>query len=145
MLANYIDERYIRTNVSCKNWQDAIRAGANLLLQEACIEPRYIEAIIRHHMELPYMVIAPGIMLAHARSEEGARAVGLSMITLAEPIAFGSELNDPVKLVITLATTDGKKHMKLLSSLMEFLMKEELVRRLMAAKEVAEAVSIIKS
>ncbi len=145
MLANYIGERCIRTNVNCKNWQDAVRAGADLLLQAACIEPRYIEAIIRHHRELPYMVIAPGIMLAHARSEEGALAVGISMITLADPIVFGSELNDPVKLVITLATTDGEKHMELLASLMEFLMKEELVRRLMAAKDVAEAVTIIKS
>ncbi len=32
------------------------------------------------------MVIAPGIMLAHARSEEGALAVGISMITLAFPM-----------------------------------------------------------
>lgn len=93
---------------------------------------------------MPYMVVAPGIMLAHARPECGAHTIGINLMTLANPINFGSELNDPVKFVITLATPDDKSHVKLLEALMAFLMEPNLLERFLSSKTVEEAIEILR-
>jgi len=49
--------------------------------------------------------------------------VGMSIITLATPVEFGSESNDPVKLVISFGGVDNKSHIGMLQELAEFLME----------------------
>ncbi len=144
MLEAFMDEEDVLLNVSCGDWQEALDKGAAPLLRRQVIEPSYVEAIKRNHREMPYMVIAPGIMLAHARPECGAKAIGLTLMTLEEPVEFGSELNDPVKLVITLATPDDKSHVKMLEALTEFLMDSDKLEAFGKAATAEEALDIMR-
>ncbi|WDU82798.1 PTS sugar transporter subunit IIA [Caloramator sp. Dgby_cultured_2] len=89
------------------------------------------------------MVIAPGIVLAHARPENGVKKLSMSLITLKNPINFGSELNDPVKLIITLAAIDSKTHLKALSQLMNLLMNTDDLNIIINAKSKEEVLNII--
>ena len=135
MLGEYISPGGLMLQEVCWDWEECIDCGAAPLLRCAAILPSYPEAIKRSHREMgPYMVIAPGIMLAHARPEAGAVAVGLSILTLREPVVFGSEHNDPVRLVITLATPDAESHVKMLEALSEFLMTDGMVEQLMSVE-----------
>lgn len=144
MLSEYVKEKDLQMGFTCRSWQEAIEVAAKPLLEAGIIEERYVETIKQNHREMgAYMVVAPHIMLAHARPECGAKGLGLTFTTLAEPVPFGSELNDPVKLVITLATPDDKSHVKLLESLMQFLLQSEALAKLMAAREPSEAYDII--
>ena len=146
MLEKYIDLDGIVLKACCCNWQEAIDQGAEPLLKRGVILPAYVDSIKKNHQELgPYMVIAPGIMLAHARPECGAKGLGLTVLTLENPIVFGSEMNDPVTLVITLATPDDMSHLHMLEALMDFLMCPELVAKLIAADTPAEALDILKN
>lgn len=145
MLADFLTCDYIRLNVACDNWKDAVKAGTDLLLEKKCIEPSYLDAIIHHHENFgPYMVVAPGIVLAHARPEDGAKKVSISLVTLKEPIVFGNITNDPVKLVFTFATTDNKVHLSLLASLMELLSNQKDMQAIMSASQVSSVIDIIK-
>ena len=144
MLEEFVDEESVQIDVPCSSWQEALDTGAAPLLKKGIIEPSYVEAIKRNHREMPYMVIAPGIMLAHARPECGAKAIGLTLMTLEEPVEFGSELNDPVKLVITLATPDDKSHVKMLEALMEFLMNSDKLEAFEKAATAEEALDIMR-
>lgn len=146
MLAEYLKEGGVRLNVSCGDWKEAVKAGTDLLLRQGAVENAYLDAIIRHHEEMgPYMVVAPGLMLAHARPEEGVKKMGLSLVTLKEPVVFGSETNDPVKLVITLATTDNQAHLALLEELMELLSNERDMQRIHAASDLQEIAAVLDS
>ena len=71
-------------------------------------------------------------------------ALGLTILTLREPVVFGSEQNDPVRLVITLATPDEKSHMRMLEELSEFLMTDGMADRLMAAESVTSAENLFQ-
>lgn len=144
MLDKFVTPEDVMLQESCKDWEDAIDRGTAPLLQRKIIEPSYVEAIKNNHRQMPYMVIAPGIMLAHARPEAGAHAVGITLMTLAEPVEFGNELNDPVKFVITLATPDNKSHVKLLEALTAFLMNPELLEKFLSAKTADEAIGVLK-
>ena len=105
-----LDNIYCKTNLQADSWQDSIRKAANLLLQENCIEERYIDSMINSVLKYgPYIVIDQGIALAHARPDDGVLKTGIAIATLAPSIIFGTE-NDPVKLMIVLAASGDDEH-----------------------------------
>lgn len=91
----------------------------------------------------PYMVIAPGIAIPHARPEDGALAVGLSLITLDTPVNFGNPENDPVSLVICLCSTDSESHLDALARLVSLLEDKSNVDGILDAADVSEVMDLI--
>jgi mannitol/fructose-specific phosphotransferase system IIA component (Ntr-type) len=81
----------------------------------------------------PYIVIAPGIALAHGRPSEAVLEIGLSLVTLAEPVIFGNEANDPVRLVIGLCAIDHSSHIDIMAELATFLGDSSSVNNLLNA------------
>lgn len=144
MLTDLLTADVIRLHVGCDNWREAVKSGTDLLVDKNCVEPRYQQAIVGNHETLgPYMVIAPGIMLAHARPEDGVKKLAMSLVTLKEPVAFGNKTNDPVKLLITLAAPNRNSHLTALSQLMELLMNAEDIRSIMDATKKEAVLAII--
>jgi PTS system ascorbate-specific IIA component len=139
-----LNKDVIKLNVKCLDWKDAIRKGSEILINKGFVEERYTEAILDNFEKFgSYMVIVPGIVLSHARPEEGVKKFSVSLMTLKDPVEFGSEMNDPVKLVITLAAIDSEAHMKVIKKLMELLMNAEDLNKLMNSEEVEEIIEII--
>src|SRR5699024_10692681 len=126
-------------------WEEAVRYGGNLLKSEGVIEQRYIDMMIQTVKELgPYIVIAPGIAMPHASSKEGVNKIGISLITLKEPIKFGNQENDPVSIVVTLATIDHTSHLRALSELVSYLGNDKFVSKILSASTVEEVKHILE-
>ncbi len=139
MLADYIDSSMIKLQVKAESWQDAVRLGGELLLSAGKCEQRYVDAMVEAVETMgPYMVLAPGLALAHARPEDGVLELGMSVITLETPVEFGSELNDPVSLIISFGGVDKESHIGMLQALAKFLMVEENQAFLRQATSVNE-------
>lgn len=129
----------ITVGVHASDWEDAIRKSSKRLLDTGKIEERYVEAMIEAvHRVGPYIVLGNHVALAHARPECGTKELAICFATLEPPIPFGSELFDPVSLIITLAATDADSHLDLMSELASILMEEENVERLVASKTSEE-------
>lgn len=144
MLSNLLNRDVIKLNIECLDWKDAIGKGTELLINKDYIDKSYQDAIIDNFLKMgPYMVIAPGIVLSHARHEYGVKKLSLSLITIKNPINFGSEMNDPVKLIITLAAIDNETHMKALEELMELFLNTEDLSSLMNAEKDEEVIELI--
>lgn len=145
MLNDLLTRETIKLNLSCADWKEAISAGTALLEEKKCVSAGYKEAIINNFAEFgPYMVVAPGIVLAHARPECGVKKLAMSLVTLQHPVNFGHELNDPVKLVVTLAATDNETHLKALSQLMEVFMNQEDLNIIVNATNKDEVIEVLK-
>lgn len=145
MLNDLLTRETIKLNLSCADWKEAIAAGTALLEEKKWVSAGYKEAIINNFAEFgPYMVVAPGIVLAHARPECGVRKLAMSLVTLENPVNFGHELNDPVKLVVTLAATDNETHLKALSQLMEVFMNQEDLNIIINATNKDEVIEVLK-
>jgi ascorbate PTS system EIIA or EIIAB component len=133
-MADAFPAEAVRTGVKCANWREAVTAAGDLLVATGAATERYVEAIVRAVDEMgPYIVLAPGIALAHARPEDGGTAVGFSLVKLAEPVEFGSKANDPVDLVFAFATPDKEQHVTALSALADFIESGDNLARLRAA------------
>jgi PTS system ascorbate-specific IIA component len=86
----------------------------------------------------PYIVIAPGIALAHGKAEDGVIQTGLSLLVIREPLVFGHELNDPVSLVVGLAAKDHDSHIQLMGELAEFLGDQAKVNSLLQVSDLSQ-------
>ncbi len=145
MLDQLLSIDNIRVQEPCQDWQAVVDRGAGILLEQGCIEYEYVSRIKDYLEEHgPYMVIAPGVVLLHARPEDGVNDVCMSLMTLKHPVAFGHAQNDPVDIVITFATLDSEMHVQALSQMMQLLSDEACLRKLREAKEATEVLRIIQ-
>lgn len=128
-----------RVRVTAGDWQEAVRAACAPLIEAGAAEPRYadrcIEMVLEHG---PYIVLAPGLALAHARPEDGVVRLGLAVATLAAPVAFGHSDNDPVDVVLAFGSPDAEQHVGLLSALAQAL-SDGLDAQLRAARDPGTA------
>lgn len=144
-LKDLITSEVIELNCECRYWEEAIRKGMERLVEKKCVEKSYEEAVIKNiKKQGPYMVVAPGIVLSHAKPENGVNKLSMSLITLKNPVKFGSELNDPVKLIITLAPKDNETHLRALSQLMALFMNDKDLNFILNAKYKEQVIGIIK-
>jgi PTS system ascorbate-specific IIA component len=93
----------------------------------------------------PYIVIAPGIALAHSRPSPAVLHAGMSLVTLARPVEFGHRQNDPVTLVVGLAAPDEEGHVQALSTLAEFLSEDSRRNVLLSAKTPEEIRDLVRA
>ena len=133
-----LGEGSILLQQSARSWRECFVLAGNALVESNRATAAYTQEMIQAFEELgPYMVIAPGIALAHGRPSAAVLETGLSLVTLSEPVAFGSANNDPVRLVIGLAAVDHDSHIDLMAALSELLMDETKVNILLQADKEA--------
>ncbi|HOG58299.1 MAG TPA: PTS sugar transporter subunit IIA [Anaerolineaceae bacterium] len=134
----------VELNVSVTDWEDAIRAVGRLLVADKAVEPRFVDAMIRVAKEFgPYIVLAPGFAMPHARPEDGCIRSSMALITLAKPVEFGNPQNDPVNVVVALAAVDNQGHIEGLSDLAEVMSEDGIVEKIAASGSVGEVLAIM--
>lgn len=116
------------------DWRAAVGVAAAALVASGAARPGYADAMIRMIEEHgPYVVIAPGLALAHARPDDQVLATGLAVVTLAEPVAFGHPHNDPVRVVLGLAVDSVGGHLESIAALANVFNDTGVIARLAAA------------
>lgn len=134
-LAKLMDPSTLKAKVAAGSWEDAVDHVGTLLVKAGRIRPSYILAMKRVLQEMgPYAVIAPGIVLLHARPEDGVLQACLGLITLATPVPFGHSENDPVDLVFALGAVDKEAHVASLKLLAEMLSNQKILQKIRSVK-----------
>lgn len=134
----------IQTQADAADWRAAIRLAGDGLVAGGATTDAYtdemIDAVEKHG---PYIVIAPGIALAHSRPSPAVLAGGLSWVGLSEPVEFGNKANDPVTLVIGLAATDHDAHLQVMRALAGVLSDGPTMEQLRAAATPDEVRAVL--
>lgn len=125
---------------TASDWRAAVRLAGSGLVGAGAATGAYADAMVRMIEEHgPYVVISPGLALAHARPGSAVLADGLSVVTLVEPVAFGHPYNDPVEVVLGLAVRSPERHLGLVAALANAFDDPGTTARLAAAGD-ADAV-----
>jgi mannitol/fructose-specific phosphotransferase system IIA component (Ntr-type) len=136
----------IALRVAVRDWREAVRHAGELLVESGAVEPRYVEAMIEMVEEIgPYIVIAPGVALPHARPDQGVRRSCMSMVTLDPAVNFGNEHNDPVTLVVAFGAPADEGHIEALRDLARLLEDEDRLEHLKSASSVDEVLHVVDS
>ena len=128
LLEDLLSEDNVSFRYPAETWEDVIRHGGQLMVDAGFIEPTYTEAMIDVVRDMgPYIVLAPGLAMPHARPEMGAKQVGTALVTLEKPIDFGSPENDPVSVAIFLCAPNKDEHIQLLTDIATLFEDEEFL------------------
>lgn len=129
----------IALGFAARNRTEAIAESGRLLVASGRVELPYVDEMVQAVEDHgPYIVIAPGIALAHGRPSKLVLETGISLVTLAEPVVFGNEKNDPVRLVIGLAAFDHTAHLGMMRDLAAMLSDSEIVNSLLNAVTIQQ-------
>jgi ascorbate PTS system EIIA or EIIAB component len=103
---------------TASSWKHAVEATAELLVGLDVATPGYPAGCVDVvRKQGPYIVLAPGLALVHARPEAGGKALGVGCVRLAEPVVSGHPANDPVDLLISFCSPDDRQHITALTAL----------------------------
>jgi PTS system ascorbate-specific IIA component len=144
-LSKLLPASAVRLDVAAADWRAAVRAAGDALVASGATTDQYTDEMISTVETLgPYIVIAPGIALAHSRPSPSVIRAGLCMVRLAAPVEFGHRQNDPVRLVVGLASPDDQGHVKALATLAEFLADDGRQAALLEAPDVGTVRQLIR-
>jgi len=133
----------ILLNQPAADWQQAVRLAGQGLEASGCSTGAYTDAMIAAIDDLgPYVVIAPGLAMPHARPDDSVLHTGMSLVTLANPVDFGST-NDPVRVVFALAARDHDRHLELLSEFAGKASNNDFVNSLLSCQSEAQIRTLI--
>lgn len=128
LLQDLLSEDNVSFHYPAETWEDVIRHGGQLMVDAGFTEPTYTEAMIDVVRDMgPYIVLAPGLAMPHARPEMGAKQVGTALVTLEKPIDFGSPENDPVSVAVFLCAPNKEEHIQLLTDIAMLFEDEEFL------------------
>ncbi len=145
MSASVLADATFAPGVAAATWEDAVRAAGRDLVHARAVGPAYVDEMVQLIDDGgPWCVVAPGIALPHARPSALVRRAGAAIVTLREPVAFGHPHNDPVRVVIALASTTQSEHVRTLAALAVRLDRPGVVDAVVAATVRADAIAAIE-
>ena len=121
------------------DWREAVQVAGRALVDSGAALDGYADEMVRMIDEHgPYVVIAPGLVLAHDRPGDAVLRDGLAVVTLAEPVPFGHPHNDPVSVVLALAIVTVGGHLESIADLANVFNEPSVIPALAAATSVDE-------
>lgn len=124
-------------------WEEAVQRMADPLIRRGDITQQYVEkAISNIKNDKPFIMIADGVIIAHAGVDDGAKRVCLSLLTLPERINVADYMEADV--IIMIGTPDPTKHLEVLEQLNDILEGKKSLQVLKKAKEPEEILQLIQ-
>lgn len=122
MIRDLITDATFCENAECGSWEELVDIGGNLLVKQGWVEPRFLQSIKDTIAEFgSYMVLVEDIAFFHGRPEAGVKEVGMSLVTLREPVYLGEKR---IKAAFTFAAVDKSSHLQLMRELGGYLQDE---------------------
>lgn len=139
-----LTETGIVLSAEAADWRAAVRVAGGALVSMGAARDGYSDEMIRMIEEHgPYVVIAPGLALAHARPGPDVLADGLAVVTLQQPVPFGHPHNDPVRVVLGLAILRVETHLASVAAIANIFNDSDAVSALAAATTPDEVLQIM--
>lgn len=138
-----LDVTAVAVQVHAADWRSAVTHTGDALVASGSVQPGYAARMIEVIEDYgPYVVIAPGLALVHARPGRDVLHDGLAVVTLAEPVTFGHPHNDPVRVLLGLASTGADDHVTGVAALANLFNDPEVLPRLADAPDAQTVVDL---
>lgn len=140
---DYIKAERILLNEDLVDWKDSIMKVGSLLLEANIIKESYIQNSIRAIEEFgTYMILAPGVLFPHARTEGDVNETGFSLITLKEPIIMPTK--EEVSAIIMFSSKNNEEHLETFMQLVELANENNFLKDIKSLKKNYEFINMLK-
>ncbi|CDN26124.1 BglG family transcription antiterminator [Limosilactobacillus fermentum] len=125
------------------DWLSAIHTSLSPLIKNDIISQQYEDTIINlTEAHGPYMAIGNGVMLAHAKPNEGVNELGVNFTLFKHPFNL-AESGKLINLVIGLAPIDQHSHFEFLETLLKFIQNKDWINQLKAISSKEEFLQLL--
>lgn len=115
-LMDFLDVSHIYIEEEKMNWISAIHKACDSLIEEKVITANYCSSIISQlQVYGPYMFITQNVVLAHAKSEDGAIQLACNLVVFKQKVAFAP--GREAKIVMVLSAPDSQSHLEVLKNI----------------------------
>lgn len=136
-----LPESFIEVAEEIANWKEAVLMSTEILLRNRYITERYVDKIFENIETMgPYMVLAPELLMPHARPEDGALKTGISLLKLNKPVDF---FGNEISIVVTLSSIDSNSHIDHIQKLVTLLNEEERYMELLNSRDKKEVIKLL--
>ena len=118
MIENLFTEQTVLLDVEAKDWEEAVRRGGAMFATAGNTTAQYADAMVKK--------------------------LGMGLMRLKHPVAFGHEEYDPVDLLIFLCATDHSSHIAALAELMQLIEDEPFWQRVRSGMTKQEILDYIR-
>ncbi|MDD7305110.1 MAG: PTS sugar transporter subunit IIA [Peptoniphilaceae bacterium] len=145
-ISDYLKGGFIQIDVRASDWKDSIFKASKKLLDANLINENYINSMIENILENgPYIVVAKGFAIPHAKITDGVRKTGFNLIRLKNPVYFGTNSDfDPIKYVCVLAASDQVSHLNAFFEIINLFQDKNFVDKLDKTEDVDQILRLIK-
>ncbi len=138
-LTQLITDDHVILGAHPQDWQHAIRLAAAPLVASDSVTGEYVDRMIDVVTAFgPYIVLTPGVALAHAQPDGSVARTSMSAMTVPDGVEFGHEQNDPVRLVLCLAAADSTSHLEALKAFVQIMQDPAAVDGLVGSTTSAD-------
>lgn len=92
----------------------------------------------------PYINLAENFAMPHARPEDGALDIGVSLLILDAPVYLLEQKEHPVKVILCISCKDATTHLEVIASLADFLSEDGNLKRLEECTTKNEVLEIFR-
>jgi len=139
-LLDLLNSRTIQICSGLLFWEDAIKLAAMPLLEDHSIETRYVDTMIRLIQEdEPFIMVADGVIYAHAGVNDGVNRVGMSLLRLPEKISVKGYME--ADIIVVICTPDNNAHLNALFQLNTFFEGQknlDMLREAVTSEEILD-------
>lgn len=130
-IASLLQQEFVLEGRDSMDWREALRLSAGPLIRNGDIEEKYIEKAIENVEEYgDYIVVSPGIALAHANKDCGVHRDALSLLVMRQGVILpeGSD----VRLIFCFASTGAQEYLELLREIVSIGRSRGFVEHLLS-------------
>lgn len=140
-----LSKNTIKLNGEATTWQQAIIEAGEILLYNHNITVSYIHEMVRLVEKFgPYIVVAPGVAIAHAAPENGTLVPGVAIVRLIQPVQFHKPEFDPVDIIIACAIKNSQEYVNTLLQLMVALRRPGFAQNTRKAKKQNDVIHYLE-
>lgn len=143
-LVDLVKMSHINLVSHAATWQEIVEFASQPLIQNQCIQPRYMDAmidLIENHGF--YMYMGSGTLLLHAKPTDGVNELCMSMLRLSEPFHFDAGPIPDVDVIFVLGATDDNSHLTALFQLNELVQIPDFMSELRKAEKPGEIIHLL--
>lgn len=144
-LSNILPVQNIEFKQRADSWQTAVDMSTGVMVAHDAISGEYAESVIQQINKYgPYMVVAPGVMLVHAKASDLDKRQYpqpvMSLIRFADPVVFEDDVT--ATLIFALYSPSPRMHLNALAQLTELLSNSTSRQKLFEAQTASEIFSL---
>ena len=126
------------------SWKEALELVGTKMVDGNYIEQSYHNEMISNVEQYgPYIVVIPGLALAHARPRNNVLEDTVGVLISKKGINFESKY-DPVYLILAVAAKSDESHLEIFKNLSKVFLKNGSVNDLLESKDFNDFFSILK-